>query len=437
MLLSVANTSPRNIESVRARDILPESLQANATSLIELLEEYYEFLNSGDMPSREIASIQTQYDIDLISTKYLNQIQDLIGKSVPNSRVINKIDLYKIIVRYYNSRGSEDSIHSFFKIFFDEFVSIFYPKEFLFNLSRGNGSWSGESLIQEDALIRQISDVSSINIDGITYTAKSNDGSGQLISIRYAESIDAYDIIVDYYKGVTTITPGDKSRIVVDATDLYDGLHTYEIPEHYYFSHFGIDQRPVYSSQFPFNGIPFDGNPSRIEWDGARWIFTIGSSLGGDLYAFYSDEDVADPSLVTSWIGGWESSTIIPISGSIDDVSFGEVVNGQIFSALSNDVSFSEDVLISTNILAAEWLDEYNVSSSREYLTQNPLPISGLDVGHLAVVNGRKIRPFVFGITSYVNDEFVWHKHFTEEWIYSTTHSFLSDNYKIQDGRYW
>lgn len=147
MLLSIANASPRNIEGIRSEDLMPQAIAENAKTLIGLVEHYYKYLNTTGLPSAEIGSISTLKDIDLVSAKYLDQIEALIGKSIPHSKVLNKIELYKIIIRYYNSRGSEDSIHTFFKLFFDEVVDIVYPKERLFDLS-GN-----RSLLSDDFML--------------------------------------------------------------------------------------------------------------------------------------------------------------------------------------------------------------------------------------------------------------------------------------------
>jgi hypothetical protein len=150
MLLSIANTTPRNIESVRTNDLLPFGIQPYATTFVDLLEYYYKYLNSEGLPSAEIGAISSLKDIDAVSMKYIDQIEELIGKSIPYSQALNKVELYKIIVKYYNSRGSQDSIHTFFKIFYDQIVSIYYPREHLFDLSGGTGSWVEGEWVYED-----------------------------------------------------------------------------------------------------------------------------------------------------------------------------------------------------------------------------------------------------------------------------------------------
>jgi hypothetical protein len=129
------------MESIGVAGLYPPSLQESAGSIINFIELYYDYLNSTGLPSNEIANITRDKDIDIVSNKYLTEIQSLIGRNIPNSRVIDKVTLYRIIIQYYRTRGSEDSIHTFFKIFFDEIVDIFYPREYLFDLSGGRGGW--------------------------------------------------------------------------------------------------------------------------------------------------------------------------------------------------------------------------------------------------------------------------------------------------------
>ena len=438
MLLSIANATPRNIEAVRTSDLLPHGIQANAKTLIDFLEEYYAYLNSAGLPSAEIGSISSLKDIDLVSLKYLDQIEELIGKSIPNSKVINRVDLYKIIVRYYNTRGSEDSIHTFFKIFFDEIVSIVYPKEHLFDLSSGLGAWTGTDLIANSGYapyIRQTSDETTLTLAGITYDAISNNGSGQLISVRYKDIDDeSYEVAVDYSNGTTTVTPGFKSRIEVTADALSDGIRTYPIAPYLYFVGFGIDDKPTYSERID-NVTPFDGTPTRVEWDGAKWVFTIGSGIG-DAFAFYAEEDVPDPVEVVTWLNGWESLISPSLSGAINELAFATPVNAQIFDALRLSTAFSADVLISADALAGDWLTEY-VVTPREYLTSFDLPTVNVEPGTLAIVNGGIIRPYVIGRAVLLEGDIVWQKYLVEEWEYNNHRSFASDDYKIFDGYYW
>ena len=124
MLYSIANATPRNVESYGVNTLLPETIRGNAEKLVQFLDEYYNYLNSANGPSLELNNVLLDKDLDQVSLKYLDSIQNLIASNVPNSRVLDRVSLYKIIVKYYNSRGSEDNILTLFKILFNETIFI-------------------------------------------------------------------------------------------------------------------------------------------------------------------------------------------------------------------------------------------------------------------------------------------------------------------------
>jgi hypothetical protein len=139
MILCTANSrQSRDFETPNVADLIPSAMRETAANLIGFLEEYYRFLNTDGLPSHEIASITSEHDIDITSLKYLDAIQGEIAKGVPNSQVIDRVSLYKKIIRYYNTRGTEESAVVFFRIFFNELIEIFYPRKFLFIPSSGD-----------------------------------------------------------------------------------------------------------------------------------------------------------------------------------------------------------------------------------------------------------------------------------------------------------
>lgn len=432
MAVSIASAAPRNLETVRVSSLIPPAIESSAKNLVGLLEEYYNYLNTEGLPSAEIQGINTLKDIDNVSAKYLDQIEELIGKNIPQSSVLNRVELYKVIVKYYTTRGSEDSIHSFFKIFFNETVKIIYPKEQLFKLSEGQGSWSIDNLIElsgELALVRQLSDESTLTLGGITYDAWATDGSGQLISVEYAAE-EAGSGIIDLHidNGIITITPGSVAHLIVDSDDVDTGFGVYPIATDFYST--GLTNgRPAYSENV--NPVtPFVGTPSEILWDGFKWEFRVGSELDGIVTSFYSLEDVATPDLVTAWTMGWSG-----ITGAINSIVGATSINAQIFLTLFNSEDILDILYVETDALSPEYLADI-VTTPREYLTSYDLP-SDVEPGRIAVVNGKVSRPYVSGIASLISGNIVWELADADEWVYTNHKSFASDDYKIFDGYYW
>ena len=152
MLYSIANAAPRNVESYGVNTLLPENIRGEAEQLVDFLEEYYNYLNGPNAPSLEINNVLQDKDLDNVSIKYLDSIQGLIAKNVPNSKVLDRVALYKIVVRYYNSRGSEDNILTMFKLLFNENATISYPKELLFEPSSSpERSWLSHKFKIQDS----------------------------------------------------------------------------------------------------------------------------------------------------------------------------------------------------------------------------------------------------------------------------------------------
>ena len=128
-----ATTEPNTVNS-----LIPVHLRTGAQNFIDLLEDYYTYLNTDGLPSQEINNILVEQDIDRTSLQYLDSIQKEVAMNVPDAVAFDRVSLYKKIVNYYLTKGSRDSILTFFKIFYDEAVVVSYPKELLFAPSMGN-----------------------------------------------------------------------------------------------------------------------------------------------------------------------------------------------------------------------------------------------------------------------------------------------------------
>jgi len=106
-------------EISRVSELIPEALRKDSHALVGLLEEYYRYMSTVDLPSHILNSLDENYSIDEVSEQYLPKIKEYIAPYVPNSSVLTTKQLYTKIVKYfYNARGSTESALVFFKIFF-------------------------------------------------------------------------------------------------------------------------------------------------------------------------------------------------------------------------------------------------------------------------------------------------------------------------------
>jgi hypothetical protein len=183
MEIAVASARASSSQQVNnVEQLVPSQLRQGAENLIDFLEDYYKHLNTTGLPSREISEIASEQDIDRGSSLYLDLIQKEIAKNIPRSIAFDRTSLYKKIVNYYITKGSEDSIINFFKIFYDEVISITYPRERIFRPSAGNyngteyldtkGFLSNSNVLQDSTFWQDFSYVINTSIQASEWSDK-------------------------------------------------------------------------------------------------------------------------------------------------------------------------------------------------------------------------------------------------------------------------
>lgn len=197
---SLSGTTPHNRESSRTSTLIPEQLATSAEGLIKLLKDYYDYLNTEGLPSHEINRSIDNHNIDRISASYLDGIEGEIAKNVPNSKVLDRVSLYKKIVKFYSIRGSEDSLYTFFRIFFDEVATVTYPKERLFKLS--DGDWDASDNREEIQIIGNLTsgEIDNTSIGSIFEVKDASEtvlGTGQLTDFVNVDRSYDFDNVTD------------------------------------------------------------------------------------------------------------------------------------------------------------------------------------------------------------------------------------------------
>ena len=140
---SVYSTRGKTREQVRAPSLIPEMLRENSDSLVQLLRDYYSFMNEQGEPSYEVAKITDARDIDVADYPFLDKIQKEIAVAIPKYAVADRVTLYKNLMKYYSVRGSEESITLFFKVMFNDTAEVYYPQTDV--LIPSSGSWAVEA----------------------------------------------------------------------------------------------------------------------------------------------------------------------------------------------------------------------------------------------------------------------------------------------------
>ena len=430
MLLSVANSRPRNLESSRVASLFPDTTQESSQTLIKFVEQYYEYLNTTGLPSNEIANITSAKDIDIVSNKYLTEIQSLIARNIPNSIALDKVTLYKIILQYYRTRGSEDSIHSFFKIFFDEFVTIFYPRDYLFELSGGGGRWipivastlATTKTNPNKNQMRIVSDypigpVSSNSVAPYTFVLQSYskfvwtlDGLAPTSSVPNIQKVNNR---WEYTYNDLTVTSANNTTWPDEANwSTFARNIEYKAGD----ETTNTTQNIEYSSLI-IKPVITDGEPQTLEDEASTDI--LASEAAEELRLeqnFIADNPIdITVSGLTTEDGGTDYIIVEDesITNTDDAVIVTEDATGSLYEKVTQNIEYTHIFEVTALPLTAIRIDEL----------VNSLETAEVDT----VYRSESISPPVW--MNIASD--------TRIWQYSDSKSFASDDYKLHDGNYW
>ena len=195
-------------------------LRESSETLIELLSDYYNYLNQQDQTSDIFNRIVSEQDIDETSLSYLDRLQNEIAKTVPDSKRMDKVSLYKRIVKYYSIRGSEESVLVFFRIFFDELVEVTYPKDFLLKPSSGN--WKNSDKIENytdfiEGYVDKNENFGEKNLNDVISFRDTNDLQIATGQIRRVENINTVE--------THPVTDNHIIELSADDSTLYDNTN--------------------------------------------------------------------------------------------------------------------------------------------------------------------------------------------------------------------
>jgi hypothetical protein len=126
------------ISSVVSKQV-PDFIRSEYPLFVTFLEKYYEWLETPGNVIFESESLKTNYDVDLASDIYIEQIKKEFLPYFPQSLEIDKRTFLKFVSRFYATKGTPDSVKFLFRALFNEEIQIFYPKDDI--LKASDGKW--------------------------------------------------------------------------------------------------------------------------------------------------------------------------------------------------------------------------------------------------------------------------------------------------------
>jgi hypothetical protein len=138
-------------------DVLPEYFQSENPQLIQLLNAYYEFMDSDDNVNDKLSNLLKARDIGSVSLDFLDFLLTETGLGIRSSQVLDPITIARNFPDYFRYKGSLFSAKYFFRMLYNEEVTIQYPKDQLFIVGESKIGPESLKLIQNGKLYQILS----------------------------------------------------------------------------------------------------------------------------------------------------------------------------------------------------------------------------------------------------------------------------------------
>ena len=124
-------------------ELVPDHVETSYPDLVQFLKTYALYLERSNNSGFYLNSLDIQRDIDYVEDNLLTELQNEIGIAVPRDFATNPRTFYKHLIEFYRSRGTPESITSFFRAIYDDEVETYFP--FVDILNPSDGDWTDQT----------------------------------------------------------------------------------------------------------------------------------------------------------------------------------------------------------------------------------------------------------------------------------------------------
>ena len=140
--MSTTSLGKYNISSY-IDELVPDHVESSFPDLVNFLKTYALYLELTNKSGFYLNALDIQRDIDFVEDELLTELQNEIGIAIPRDFATNPMMFYKRLVEFYKSRGTPESITSFFRMIFDDDVETYFP--FVDILNPSDGDWTDQT----------------------------------------------------------------------------------------------------------------------------------------------------------------------------------------------------------------------------------------------------------------------------------------------------
>lgn len=113
--------------STLLEQFVPDHIRANHPAFIDFVEAYFNYLEVSNKSAFYENTLPQQRDIQTQEQQFLRQIQKEIGLFVPQEYATDPKLFYNRISDLWRAKGSKEAIETFFRLFLNDAVEVYYP----------------------------------------------------------------------------------------------------------------------------------------------------------------------------------------------------------------------------------------------------------------------------------------------------------------------
>lgn len=193
----------------------PQIFREDSQNLIRFIEFYYEWLQKEGNALDVLRKINYYRDIDKVPEKFYTFLRGEFLKNLPQGLAVDEKILYKNILDFYRSKGSENSFKLLFKLLYNEDISFYYPAE---DILRGSdGRWVVDKTLRINPNILQ-----EEFKDFYTFYGETSGASARFEKLvaSIIDNFEVFDIYVSHVDGEFE----EGERLLVDGLDVHIGI---------------------------------------------------------------------------------------------------------------------------------------------------------------------------------------------------------------------
>lgn len=169
---------------------LPDYVQEYYPIFVVFVTKYFEWLEQGGNPQHIIQNIRTLNDVDGTVSSLLTKFVEMYAPGMPIQPAADRSIIVKYFRDFYQKKGSEDSFKFFFRAFYNDDISIFYPNTILFKPS--DNTWYSEQKLT----VTKVTGDPTSSVHTVVTGASSGARAVVNISRKIAKNVNNWELIL-------------------------------------------------------------------------------------------------------------------------------------------------------------------------------------------------------------------------------------------------